>query len=228
MKRSLALIFSLLFALSSTAQIRVAKVNVASAAFGTASFSFEKVRDKQFSWQLTATYRPRISGPNMAFNNLETGWELSRSEAQVIGGQLAYRFYTRKGRTQPTKPYIAGYFQHHIWDASVTHQFDGTSYTAEGKWTQSVLGLQYGVQWVVNDAWSIDLTLVGFGLAFGQVSGTATTGPEPNIGFWEENLGFIPWVGNHINIVGSESPYTFKADYTSIGIHSALRLGILF
>lgn len=211
-----------------SAQIRAVKLNIASAAAGTASISFEHVKKKQFAWQATLTFRPAINGPNFLFSRVEEGWTLNSSKSQIIGGQLAYRWYTRKGRSQPTKPYFALFGQSQHWDTQVEYGYDGNTYALDGKWSQQTFGLQYGVQWVVNDAWTIDLTLVGFGLALGSITGTAQTGAEPNIGFWEESLGTIPFVGQRILLEGNDQDYNFSDQYVSIGLHSALRIGILF
>lgn len=211
-----------------SAQIRVVKINVASALTGAASLSFEHVKKKQFAWQATVTFRPAINGPNFLFNRVEEGWSLNSSKSQVIGAQLAYRWYTRKGRSQSTKPYFALFGQSQHWDTQLEYGFDGNTYSIDGNWSQQTFGLQYGVQWVVNDSWSIDLTLVGFGLALGSITGSAQTGAEPNIGFWEESLGTIPFVGQRILLQGSDKEYTFSDDYFSIGLHTALRVGILF
>jgi len=153
---------------------------------------------------------------------------LNSSKAKVLGAQLAYRWYTQKGRSQSTKPYFALFGQSQHWETQLEYGYDGNIYSIDGNWSQQTFGLQYGVQWVVNDAWSIDLTLVGFGLAFGSITGSAQTVAEPNIGFWEESLGTIPFVGQRILLQGSNKDYTFSDKYVSIGLHTALRIGILF
>lgn len=210
------------------AQIRVVKLNVASAAFAAPSISYERVRDKQFSWQLTLSYRPNINGPNLLYNRFEEGWSYEGGQTRVAGGQLAYRWYTRKGRTQPTKPYFAFYAQYQDWKGAATHRFENTEYSFEGEWSHTTLGLQYGVQWVIQKRWAIDLTLVGFGLQFAQLNGSGTTGADPNIGLWEENLLSIPLVGQRMLMDGTEGSYTFSERYTGIGLHTALRIGWLF
>lgn len=231
MKRLLVLLLTCLSLLATSAsfgQIRAVKINLASAATGTASLSFEHVRKKQFAWQATIHYRPSLKGPNLLFSRTEEGWSLNDSKSQVIGGQLSYRWYTRKGRTQPTKPYFALFGQTQHWSTQLNYQFDDEVYQLDGNWSQQTFGLQYGVQWVIQDKWSIDLTLVGFGLAIGQLSGEATTPQDGNIGFWEESLGKIPFVGQRILLEGTEGDYQLSQQYTTIGLHTALRIGILF
>lgn len=210
------------------AQIRVVKLNLPSAAFGTAAMSFEKVRDKQFAWQITATYRPSMKGLSVPFERAEPGWSFNDSKIRIAGGQLSYRWYTRRGRSQPAKPYVAFFTQYQHWSGSFSHRYEGVNHHVEGDWNQSIIGIQYGTQWVIHDAWSIDLTLVGFGLAFGNVRGIGNSSEETNVGLWEEQLLNIPLIGQYLKMRGTESPYRFDARYTGVGIHTALRIGILF
>ena len=226
--KHLLIFISILGALNVNSQIRVVKLNPVSAAFGAASLSFERVWDKQYSLNLTATYRPDIKGPDLLFTPSEEGWSLKGSQSTMWGGQIAYRWYTRKGRTQPAKPFFALFGQHHQWQARADYQEEQNTYRLNGEWNQTTVGLQYGVQWVIRDAFSIDLTLVGFGLAFGQLEGTGQTQGEPNIGLWEENLGAIPLIGQRILMRGTDSFYEFGENYRTIGLHSAIRVGVLF
>ncbi len=210
------------------AQIRVVKINVASAAFAAPSISYERVKDKQFSWQLTLSYRPEWKGPHLLYHRFDEGWSYEGGRTRVAGGQFAYRWYTRKGRTQATKPYFAFYAQYQDWKGSATHRFDQTSYAFKGNWRHTTIGLQYGVQWVIQKRWAIDLTLVGFGLQFAELSGSGNTGSEANIGLWEENLLSIPIIGQRMLMEGDDGDYTFNERYTGVGLHSALRIGLLF
>lgn len=229
LKHCIVVLVTLLSAFDGMGQIRAIKINPISAAFGTASVSFEHVRDKQFSWHVTATYRPELKGPDLIFSPSEEGWTLTGSKTQLWGAQIAHRWYTRKGRSQPTKPYFAFFVQHQQWNAEANYASDGNTYQLSGDWSQTTSGLQYGINWIFRDSFSVDLTLIGFGLAFGKVDGTGrTTGDEPNIGLWEENLGRIPLIGQRILMRGSETPYSFEESYTTIGLHTALRVGFLF
>jgi hypothetical protein len=225
---SFGILFLLIGLSPARSQIRVVKLNLPSAAFAATSISFEHVRDKQFAWQITATWRPDIQGPNMLFNRFDEGWELLESNSTVLGGNIAYRWYTRKGRSQPTKPYFALFTNYQQWSADASHRFNATEYSLSGEWRQWTTGLQYGVQWVIQDRWAIDLTLVGFGIAFGQLDGTGTTGAAPNVGLWEENLLSIPIVGQRILMEGQDGTYTFSDRFTTVGLHTALRIGLLF
>ncbi|MFM1932779.1 MAG: hypothetical protein RL226_2082 [Bacteroidota bacterium] len=221
--------FILLFAgLQVNAQIHAIKLNAAAAAFGSIAVSYEHVQKKQYGWQFTLTYRPKLQGPEAIFSRTEPGWTTAEASSSMAGAQISRRWYTNKARRNPAKPYIALFAQSQLWKANVVQTYEDTRFFLDGTWNSHLLGLQFGTQWVIGERLCVDATFVGFGIAYNQLNASGIATSSGLAGLWEENLANIPAVGSKLLLEGADGQYAAKANYLGVGLHSALRIGWLF
>lgn len=226
--RVLPFLVILCVSLQAHTQIRVAKVSLSSAAIGALGVSFEKVRDKQYSWQVGIVYRPNYSGPDYFLIGKSFNFELTESSSTGWAFHLEHRSYTSKARQQPVKPYIALYVQHHLLGLQAKYRKESFDYAFNADWNCTTLGVQYGVQWILNERLSFDWTMLGFGIGYNSLSGSAQTDPSSSVGEFEEQLSSIPRIGKRFGLEGKEGRYVFDEDFTGVSLRFALRLGYLF
>jgi hypothetical protein len=190
--------------------------------------SFEKVKDKQFSWQLGMSYRPEMNGPNFLLQGGESEFELTGAKSTGMAFHGEYRFYTNKARQQPVKPYIAMYLQHSLLGLQAKYKKETFDYAFTADWNYTTLGIQYGIQWIKNDRYALDLTLLGFGVNSNRLTGTAEVDPVASVGFFEEHLNGIPQIGQRFGLEGKDGNYTFDENFVAVSLRFALRVGWLF
>jgi hypothetical protein len=209
-------------------QIRVAKVSLSSAAVGALGVAFEKVHDKQFSWQLGIVYRPEYSGPDFLLQGGESEFELASSRTNGLAFHGEYRFYTNKARQQPVKPYIAVYLQHGLLGLQANYRKESFEYAFNADWNYTTLGIQYGIQWILRERYAVDLTLVGFGVNRNSLAGTVQMDPEASVGFFEEHLSGIPQIGKRFGLEGKDGNYACDENFVGVSLRFVLRVGWLF
>ena len=229
-----ALFISLFFfCIAAQAQLRLVKINLPSAAMGALSVSIEKVKKKQYSWQAGINYRAPISCPNFLYNQSNDGFETTDTKTAWIGAHAEYRFYTQKAIRLQTKPYLSFYSNYQLTQSQ--HSYSGPNkvnstsiYTIDQNLQQISIGLQYGIQWVFNNRYSIDWTVLGFGISSYQLSGSLTTDEEGSIGRLEEAFSSVPIIGSKYLFKGSTGKYDLNSQFISPSPRTALRIALLF
>ncbi|MEO0403724.1 MAG: DUF3575 domain-containing protein [Bacteroidota bacterium] len=231
MTRCILFLF-LCFNLTAISQIRVVKINTLSASQGALQLSFEKVRDKQYSYQIGVLYRPSLNASNLFYGIND--YSLDEGKATWYGAHAEYRFYTKKARKLHTKPYLSFFGRWTFSEASLTYQGRGleqsdTSYPIDHQLTQISLGIQYGIQWVFNNRWSIDWTVLGFGLTQYQLESKLELNGLTSLGAFEEALSSKPFVGSkHLYTRVDDELATVKNNFIGISPRTALRIGLIF
>jgi hypothetical protein len=225
------ILFISLILLSGTevsSQYSLLKLNLASTAMGSPGVAFEKVKKKQFGWQLSASYHtPMFSGKGYYSAVLEER-EFKSIDNRGFSVSGEYRFYTERARRDATKPYVAPFARYYQYSSEFAFTQDGYDFVNDGSMTTATAGLQFGVQWVVRNNWSIDLTMVGIGVSSSSLRSTLETNhPEPNIGLLEDDFSEVPLVGGRLQYSGSEGSYSFKDQYTTLGFRMALYVGLI-
>lgn len=230
----LALTFSLILLTSlSQAQLRLVKINLPSAALGALSVSFEKVIKKQYSWQAGLTYRPAIASPKMFYNQSRDDFNIEESSSTWMGAHLECRFYTQKARRLQTKPYLSFYGRYLLSQSNITYVGPNkvsstSSYQLDQDFQQLSFGIQYGIQWVFNNRFSIDWTVMGFGLTHYQINAKMTTDEDGSVGRLEEALSSVPFVGSKYLFKGDSGEFEINSQFFSLSPRTALRFGLLF
>lgn len=215
--------------LTSQAQIRVAKVNVAGAAFYTPGIAFEKVRNKQFSWLIAASYRFPVSSQSALLNPILAERQYIDFQAKGWSVTGEYRFYTERARRDPTKPYISGFVRYYDMEGDFDFAEDGEPFNLDASLSTITVGFQYGTQWVFRDKWSIDWTFFGVGYSRSYWQGAMHTDhPDPNIGLLEDDFLTIPALGSRFNFKGTEGFYTMEERFGTLGFRTSLCVGFLF
>ncbi|NNE54387.1 MAG: hypothetical protein HKN32_00105, partial [Flavobacteriales bacterium] len=106
---------------------------------------------------------------------------------------------------------------------------EGGNYHMEATMGTATLGMQYGIQWVIRNKWSIDLTVVGFGYSRSSLRGSMTTDhDDPNIGLLEDDFLQVPFIGSRFNFKGTGGRYELQEDFGTLGFRTALFIGLLF
>ncbi|NNE55883.1 MAG: DUF3575 domain-containing protein, partial [Flavobacteriales bacterium] len=88
---------------NSQAQIRVVKFNAASSIMLSPGLAFESVSKKQFSWQLSASYRPSFSSKSAFISPALENRNFENLTVEGFSVTAEYRFYTSRSTTDPTK-----------------------------------------------------------------------------------------------------------------------------
>lgn len=209
-------------------QYSLVKFNLASSAFGSPGLAYERVKKRQFSWQVSASYHvPIMSGKGFYGPVLEER-EYKDLDHSGFSVSAEYRFYTTRAKKDATKPYVAPFARYYQYNSKLGFGQDGYDFLNDASINSITVGLQFGVQWVVRNKWSIDLTMVGAGVSSGSLKSNLTTNhPEPNIGLLEDDFSEIPIIGGRVLYSGSEGSYSFKDQYTTLGVRMALMVGFL-
>jgi hypothetical protein len=144
-------------------------------------------------------------------------------------GTIEYRFYTNRSKKDPTKPYIGLFARYYDFAGEFSFTDEGSKYNLEASLATATVGLEYGVQWIFQNKYSIDLTLVGFGFSRSSFTGLMTTNdPEPNIGLIEDDFSDLPFIGSHFKFTGNDGTYRLKEEYGTLGLRVALYVGLVF
>lgn len=216
-----------------SAQIRVIKLNTLSASLGGASLAYEQVKKKQYSFQLGLNYRPNINGPAWIYARPNDDYDLNASKSNWLGGHAEYRFYTKKAKKLATKPYISLYGRYLLHEITLEESGPGVdqeiaTHTIKQE-TQSIgVGLQYGVQWVFNKRWSVDWTMIGFGINLNRLDVNLAGSENLSVGRLEEALSSIPLFGSQYLFKKSEDTFQIDKQFVGVSPRMALRVGLLF
>ncbi len=217
----------------STAQIRVAKWNASGASLGCIGFAFEKVHKKQYSWQIGANFRPKMSGPNAFLDRGDEGFSFEEGSAQHMGLHFGLRFYTERARRMETKPYFGLFSIAQLTRFESTHlgplkNNENGAYIIDVDWRRMAFGIEYGVQWIIKKRWSIDWTILGFGLSFNQLSSELMDEEEINVGRFESILSGTPFVGSQLLYKRNDQQLLAESTFVGIVPRTGLKLGLLF
>lgn len=211
-----------------SSQIRVIKTNLIGAALRTPGLTFEKVWKKQYSLQIGAGGYVPSSEASLFLNPVLENREFTSAKRFGYTAVLEYRVYTQRARRDPTKPYISGFIRYYSYTSELNFKEESFDYTMDGKYSNASLGIQYGVQWIIRNKYSIDLTLVGVGISFNDLSGTVVTNdPEPKMGRLEDDFSEIPFIGSRFQFKGQEGAYGFGDRFTTASFRVALYFGFL-
>ncbi|NQX90941.1 MAG: DUF3575 domain-containing protein [Flavobacteriales bacterium] len=226
------LILFLLSSFGAASQIRVVKLNTMSATQGALQLSFEKVKDKQYSYQVGLMFRPSLNAGNMFYGIRD--YSLEEGKATWYGAHVEYRFYTQKARKLHTKPYFSFFGRWTHSDASLTYKGRGleqseTNYPIDHELTQIAAGIQYGIQWVFNNKWSIDWTVLGFGLTQYQLKSSLALNELSSLGAFEEAFSSKPFVGSkHLYTRVDDEQAEVNTTFWGVSPRTALRIGLIF
>lgn len=210
------------------AQISLVKFNAASMALGSPGLAFEKVKKKQYSWQVSASYYLPFFKAKGFYKPILEEREFKDVHTKGFSISAEYRFYTRRARKEPTKPYVAPFIRYYQYSSILDFSQDGFDFKNDASLATATAGIQFGVQWIVRKRWSLDLTMIGMGLSGSKLeSSLETSHPEPNIGLLEDDFSEMPLVGGRIQYTGSNGSYHFSDRFTTVGVRMALYIGLI-
>ena len=213
---------------TATAQYKLVKANVAGVAVRSFGLAFEKVRDRQYSWQISASYVLPSEAQNPFLKPVLEHRQFDSGNISGYSGTIEYRFYTYRAKSEATKPYIAFFGRYYAIDGKLNFSDEESDYAMKGNMTTMTLGLQFGAQWVFKNKWIVDATIVGIGYSRSQLRGTLTTSNEdPNIGLLEDDFSAIPVLGSRFRFSGLDGDYSFDRDFGTMGIRMAIYVGML-
>ncbi|MGB1032720.1 MAG: hypothetical protein ACPGWM_08895, partial [Flavobacteriales bacterium] len=178
-------------------------------------------------------FRTSISGPNFLYNQSNDGFETDESKSTWLGAHLEYRFYTQKAKRLQTKPYLSLYGSYLMSQSEITYsgpnKTNGTLvYLIDQDLQQVSFGLQYGIQWVFDNRFSIDWTVIGFGITNYRLKGSLTSDENASVGRLEEALSSIPFIGSKYLFKGNSGSFDLNSQFFSLSPRTALRIGLLF
>lgn len=184
MKKLSLLIAILGIAVSSQAQNGIVKLGLSNAFVKTINLEYEYLLNDQSSVMGEFGYQLPIAVPQTIFNRIEdlgTNNNLKFGSGEYGGAYVAaeYRYYVSGNAPQGfyVAPYVKFGNRNFTLDGSYSNNtlnIDSVSAGAElGIFTAS-FGAQAGYQFIIQDKFTLNLSIIGLGIGFNRVKGTFT------------------------------------------------------
>ena len=232
---------------SAKAQKNVVKLDLFSLPFSTVCLHYEGVTMPKQSLVLRGNYQIPHSLPSFLTSAFEeegtdVGIGISDSELSGWGFGAEYRFYMGKEKEAPNAFYMAPFFDHKKSTVSITGKYNnsdtgviGADATIEGHWKRTLLGLQLGRQWIINERISIDWGFVGFGFRANSL-GLSFKSSDANENYeeWKNDIEVyledIPLLQDVFELAADNVENLVKADakYPDVFAKTSLTIGIAF
>lgn len=220
----------LLCSLNGTTQYFLAKTHLAQLPFGQIGLGVERVFDRQFSVQLNAHYLIPNKGLNYITRKFATENELLDSDIRGYSFCLETRAYTYEGRTEAVKWYFGFFLRHSRYELDSKLEFGEVDNELEASLSNYSGGLMMGINYIIQNKFSIDFTMMGLGFARNKIEAEYRSEEvNPAIGRIENGLREVPIIGSRVQFERSGSN-TLESNtaYGTLALRITLTAGILF